>query len=119
MNIDGRPIDDDTRCTHYDSDLDIVAIRFKCCGRYFPCHRCHAESVDHPTERWPQDELDQHAVLCGGCHRELTIRAYLDAADRCPHCHAPFNPRCREHRHLYFEISSPRRVDESMSRPSR
>lgn len=105
MRTPGQPIDDETRCIHYDSPRDIVAIKFKCCGEYFPCHRCHAETVDHPTEVWSSDDIDRYAVLCGRCGTELTIRAYLDCDNRCPQCDAAFNPDCRAHRHRYFEVS--------------
>jgi len=104
MTVFGQPVDGDTRCIHYASDPDIVAIMFKCCGRYYPCHRCHDEAVDHPTQVWPREEFDRRAVLCGNCRCELTIQTYLDASDSCPCCRAPFNPRCREHRHLYFDV---------------
>lgn len=104
MIVSGHSVDDGTRCVHYDSALDVVAIRFRCCDRYYPCHTCHAESVDHEAQIWPSDEFDQFAVLCGHCKTELTIRAYLACDDRCPNCDAAFNPRCRAHRHLYFEV---------------
>lgn len=97
----GRTVDGQTRCVHYGSALDVVAIRFHCCRRYYPCHRCHAETAGHPAEVWPAAEHEDPAVLCGVCGRELSVRAYLEAAT-CPHCAAPFNPGCRLHAHLYF-----------------
>ena len=58
----GAVVDDQTRCVHYASELDVVAIRFRCCDTYYPCHACHAEAVDHPAERWPADELAATAL---------------------------------------------------------
>ena len=99
----GPTIDDETRCIHYGTALDIVAIKFACCDRYYPCHRCHAESETHEARRWAIDERQQKAVLCGACGTELTIQTYL-AVEACPSCGAEFNPRCRLHTHLYFEV---------------
>lgn len=106
--MSGRPrvvgpvVDDETRCIHYRSPLDVIAIRFACCGEYYPCHLCHAETADHPARQWPADRRDERAVLCGVCGHELTIADYL-ATDDCPECGAAFNPGCRLHSHLYFE----------------
>lgn len=42
----GVATDPETRCTHYDSSNDVVAIRFPCCDCYYPCFRCHAAVTD-------------------------------------------------------------------------
>lgn len=47
----GRTVDDQTRFLHYRSERDVVAIRFACCGEYYPCHRCHAECAGHPAQQ--------------------------------------------------------------------
>jgi uncharacterized CHY-type Zn-finger protein len=99
----GPVVDDETRCIHYRTPLDVIAIRFACCREYYPCHLCHAESADHPAEQWPADAGDETAVLCGVCGHLLTIAEYLDT-DGCPACAAPFNPGCRAHTHLYFQL---------------
>jgi len=98
----GAVVDDETRCVHYRTEVDIVAIRFACCDEYYPCHLCHEEAAGHPTQRWPVAERGERAILCGACGSELAIAAYLDV-DACPACGAAFNPRCRLHTHLYFE----------------
>ncbi|MBT2499345.1 hypothetical protein J7E25_09560 [Agromyces sp. ISL-38] len=98
----GPVIDEMTRCVHYQTAVDIVAIKFACCNEYYPCHLCHAETADHPAEQWPLGERNQEAVLCGACGTELTIESYL-ATNECLNCRAPFNERCRLHAHLYFE----------------
>lgn len=33
--VHGISVDDKTRCEHYHSLLDIIAIKFKCCGKYY------------------------------------------------------------------------------------
>lgn len=98
----GTDIDPQTRCSHYHSDLDIIAIRFKCCERWFPCYECHSEITDHKAEIWPADERDTLAVLCGGCGRQMSITEYLDCDSTCPACESKFNPGCATHYHLYF-----------------
>jgi uncharacterized CHY-type Zn-finger protein len=100
----GPVVDDMTRCVHYNTPVDIVAIKFACCGEYYPCHLCHQETAGHDAQQWGLDERDQKAVLCGACGTELTIAAYL-ATDECPTCRSPFNERCRLHVHLYFETA--------------
>jgi hypothetical protein len=32
----GKTVDEHTRCVHYATELDIIAIRFACCDRYYP-----------------------------------------------------------------------------------
>ncbi|MDN4616285.1 CHY zinc finger protein [Leifsonia sp. F6_8S_P_1B] len=99
----GPVVDDQTRCIHYRSALDVVAIRFACCGEYYPCHLCHEEAAGHPATPWPLDARGERAVLCGVCRTELTIADYLTAT-ACPACGAAFNPGCNLHTHLYFEV---------------
>ncbi|MBG6213916.1 putative CHY-type Zn-finger protein [Cryobacterium sp. CAN_C3] len=103
----GAVLDASTRCIHFHSERDIVAIKFACCLRYYPCSRCHDEAVrleptPHATRRWPLAQWSELAILCGACHRELSITEYR-RADRCPRCTAEFNPGCRLHAHLYFD----------------
>jgi uncharacterized CHY-type Zn-finger protein len=101
--VRGLHLDPHTRCLHYHSPLDIVAIKLKCCGVYYACKDCHVAMADHPINVWPSAEFTQLAVLCGACKTELTIREYLRCDSRCPHCHAAFNPACANHHHFYFE----------------
>jgi uncharacterized CHY-type Zn-finger protein len=103
IEILGQVIDQKTRCVHYNSDLDIIAIKFKCCELYYPCYKCHEEAIDHATEKWLINEFDQYAILCGCCNSELTISEYLRSENNCSYCGANFNPRCENHRHFYFE----------------
>jgi uncharacterized CHY-type Zn-finger protein len=101
-HVYGLELDSETRCRHWRSNLDVVAIRLKCCGLYYACKDCHEALAGHPLEAWPQSEWDAKAVLCGACGTEMSIREYLACSDACPSCGAPFNPGCRHHRHFYF-----------------
>ena len=102
--VKGSKIDDQTRCIHYHSALDIIAIKFKCCQTYYPCFYCHQSDAGHLAEKWKAEELNTKAILCGACKNELTISQYLECNYNCPFCHASFNPGCQNHNHLYFEM---------------
>ena len=102
--IKGSIIDNETRCTHYHSALDIIAIKFKCCNDYYPCFECHAESTDHVSEKWKKEEWNNLAILCGVCKHELTINEYFNSNNSCPNCKAAFNPNCSRHYSLYFDV---------------
>ncbi|WP_413332136.1 CHY zinc finger protein [Brevibacterium sp. GP-SGM9] len=101
VRVFGKTVDEHTRCEHYSTDFDIIAICFACCDRYYPCHLCHSECADHQAEQWPRDQWEQPAILCGMCRRQLTIETYK-RVDACPGCAAPFNRRCAAHSDLYF-----------------
>ncbi|MEI9932510.1 MAG: CHY zinc finger protein [Rhizomicrobium sp.] len=98
----GLDLDSQTRCAHWHSPLDVVAIKMKCCGEYYACRACHDALAGHVCVVWPEEEWEEKAVLCGVCRTELRIRDYLDSSDVCGACGAGFNPGCRLHRHLYF-----------------
>lgn len=102
--LSGYLVDEHTRCLHYHSEKDVIAIRFKCCGVYYPCYECHNALAGHKAEPWPREEHDQLAVLCGVCKNQLTILEYLNCAYQCPCCRSAFNPNCAKHYHLYFAI---------------
>ena len=101
----GVRMDVHTRCAHYHSLIDVIALKHHCCGIYYPCHLCHGELADHEAMPWPADKFDEPAVLCGVCSTQLSPAQYLEA-DSCPNCQALFNPGCKAHRHLYFEVES-------------
>lgn len=100
--VHGPTVDAQTRCIHYRTPLDVIALRFACCGEYYPCHLCHEETAVHASRPWPASSRHERAVLCGVCWSELTIAQYLQAED-CPYCAAAFNPGCALHHELYFE----------------
>jgi uncharacterized CHY-type Zn-finger protein len=106
INIYGKTVDNQTRCQHWHSDLDVIAIKFKCCEKYYPCFSCHKEEADHEPQVWPKTEFDAKAILCGVCGTELTISEYQKSGNTCPKCTAAFNPGCSKHYHLYFENDS-------------
>jgi uncharacterized CHY-type Zn-finger protein len=101
--LKGKLIDAQTRCSHYHSGLDIIAIKFRCCDTYYPCYSCHHEEANHTAEVWQKAEFDTKAILCGVCKTELTINDYLNSDSKCPNCQSAFNPKCSNHYHLYFE----------------
>lgn len=102
----GVDVDDATRCAHYDTERDVVAIRFACCDRYYPCHACHDAVADHDAERVAREAFADPAVLCGACGTALSVATYLDAEHACPACEHAFNPGCAKHADLYFDVSS-------------
>ena len=100
----GLQVDRQTRCAHYHTPLDIIAIKMKCCGAYYACNDCHAALAGHEVEVWPRSEWTERAVLCGHCRTELTIHEYMECHHRCPVCGAGFNPGCASHYQFYFEL---------------
>ncbi|WP_416825414.1 CHY zinc finger protein [Ectobacillus polymachus] len=104
VNVYGFTVDNQTRCKHYATEKDIIAIKFKCCNTYYPCYKCHEECEDHPIVVWKKEEFDKLAILCGVCKTEHTIQQYMHA-NHCLHCGSTFNEGCRKHYHLYFEYN--------------
>lgn len=98
----GVDVDAETRCAHYHGATDIIAIRFKCCDRWYPCHECHRALADHEPQVWPREGFDVPAVLCGACSYQMTVREYLHCDAKCPSCARSFNPNCAKHYALYF-----------------
>ncbi|WP_417897194.1 CHY zinc finger protein [Bacillus haimaensis] len=103
IQVLGKTVDKETRCVHYHSSKDIIAIKFYCCQTYFPCYQCHDEHSDHHAQVWPKKSFGEKAILCGVCQNELSIHEYIDSNSTCPICRSPFNPGCQLHYHLYFE----------------
>ena len=101
---DGQTMDAETRCAHYHGPTDVLAIQLACCDVYYACRECHDELAGHTARAWPAGEFDAHALLCGRCHKTFSIADYLLEPTHCPHCSGAFNPNCRLHHHLYFEV---------------
>ena len=40
--------------------LDVIAIKFKCCDKYYPCYKCHDEHESHSIQRWTEKEFDKN-----------------------------------------------------------
>ncbi|WP_062051423.1 CHY zinc finger protein [Bacillus sp. JCM 19034] len=103
-NVYGLKIDKETRCIHYHSEKDVIAIKHRCCLMYYACIECHNELAGHKSTLWKKEEFHEKAVFCGACQTELTILAYLQAGFHCPNCNHPFNERCELHYRYYFEL---------------
>lgn len=96
----GLPVDHQTRCVHWHSPVDIVALSHPCCERFYPCADCHDAVTEHMRTTWPRAE-QRPTVLCGACGNTMTAKEYM-GADGCPVCQHPFNPKCALHRNKYF-----------------
>jgi uncharacterized CHY-type Zn-finger protein len=104
IKVFGNVMDDHTRCSHYHSELDIIALKLKCCAKYYACIFCHNENEDHKSTVWLKTEYNTKAILCGNCNTEMTIETYLNSNNNCIHCNSSFNPKCNNHYHYYFEL---------------
>ena len=105
MKVYGHIIDNQTRCKHYATDKDIIAIKFKCCNKYYPCYKCHNECESHTISVWNKEEFNELAILCGVCKTEQPINLYMDNG-KCINCNSIFNDGCKKHYHLYFEFKN-------------
>ena len=103
VEIKGTEVDAQTRCAHYKSEIDIIAIKFKCCDDWFPCYKCHAEHTNHAPEIWEENEREEKAIFCGNCGAQLSISEYFNCDSTCPKCESSFNPNCALHYDLYFQ----------------
>ncbi len=103
VTIHGKPIDEQTRCVHYHTSLDIIAIKMACCHNYYPCIFCHNETAGHAVTVWPKEAFNTKAVFCGSCKTEMSINEYLGSNAACAFCGASFNPACSNHHHFYFK----------------
>ncbi|MCP3659464.1 MAG: hypothetical protein GY830_03750 [Bacteroidetes bacterium] len=100
MKIFGSTLDSNTRCKHWNSKLDIIAIKFACCQKYYPCYLCHKENENHKIKQWNKDE---RAILCGICKYDLLISQYINCNNKCPYCKSDFNSNCQKHYLIYFD----------------
>jgi uncharacterized CHY-type Zn-finger protein len=104
QKIYGKLIDENTRCIHYNSLQDIIAIKLKCCNKYYACIHCHNELEEHEPIVWEKDEFENTAIICGFCAAEITIKNYFECDNVCPACKSLFNPKCSNHYHFYFKV---------------
>lgn len=105
IKVWGKVIDNETRCVHWHTDLDVMAIKFKCCKGFYSCYSCHKETTNHPTIKYDlsiQDDRDVQTILCGKCFGAMTFSEYVSDV-RCINCDTAFNPGCKLHYNLYFE----------------
>lgn len=103
--LKGKLVDNHTRCEHWHSELDIIALKFKCCETFYPCYECHKESTSHEVLRY-HSNTEEKVVLCGNCNTSMTFAEYQSNKEplRCPYCMSKFNPGCSNHYDLYFEF---------------
>ncbi|QLG74721.1 hypothetical protein HG535_0H00460 [Zygotorulaspora mrakii] len=101
--IKGKLVDQQSRCVHWNSPLDIVGLKFKCCESFYACYSCHKELTDHKIEKYDLlENANGKFIKCGVCNEELTFREYTRSLS-CLHCKSNFNPMCKLHYHLYFD----------------
>jgi uncharacterized CHY-type Zn-finger protein len=93
-----------TQCTHWHSPLDIIAIKHFCCKKFYACISCHDACETHESGIWPKVLWDQRAVLCGQCKHVLSVDEYMSGGSKCMKCGSGFNPGCKNHWRMYFDI---------------
>lgn len=74
----GQPLPDDGKCTHYRKSTRWY--RYSCCGKVFPCDKCHDVESTHPYEHGTR-------IICGKCSREQNF------AGSCVYCRHKFDNR--------------------------
>ncbi|KAF1847256.1 zinc finger CHY domain-containing protein [Cucurbitaria berberidis CBS 394.84] len=94
-----------TQCSHWHSPLDIIAIKHYCCNKFYACISCHDACEDHKPDVWPISHNNERAVLCGACKYVLTVDEYMKSGSQCTKCGSGFNPGCKGHWGLYFELA--------------
>jgi uncharacterized CHY-type Zn-finger protein len=112
--VHGLSLTHSTQCTHWNSDLDIIAIKHYCCSKFYACISCHNELESHEPTVWPFSQRDERAVLCGECNYVLSIEEYLHSGSRCTSCGAGFNPGCKGHWGMYFKMEDGKRQEDDV-----
>ncbi|KAF2468893.1 CHY zinc finger family protein [Lindgomyces ingoldianus] len=102
--IYGHSITPLTQCKHYNTSLDIIAIKHACCNKFYACISCHNELESHDPKVWGKEQRDVKAVLCGGCRYVMEVGEYMGCGSRCTRCGRGFNPQCKGHWGVYFEV---------------
>lgn len=90
----------ESRCAHWNSELDVLAIQAPCCQKFYACASCHDACENHSFNPWPSStSLEQNALLCGVCRHSYSIREYINGTESpsCPACGASMNPGCKLH----------------------
>ncbi|MGT2958360.1 hypothetical protein A9Q68_07465 [Streptococcus bovimastitidis] len=99
MEYFGIDLDQESRCRHYHSDLDIATLKCQACQKYYACYQCHDSLEDHPFE--PSGKEEVYPVVCGACKNQLNLASYQKGF--CPYCQKAFNPKCALHKDIYFK----------------
>lgn len=95
----GRLLDNEGRCIHWHSKLDVIANRCALCGKYYACYKCHDLAEDHAFVPYPINSSSK-IVMCGVCGYQFTYKHYQEIKV-CDRCKSPFNPRCSLHQSIY------------------
>lgn len=69
----GQPLPSNGTCKHFHKSNRWL--RFPCCGRTFPCPKCHDEQADHPCKQ-------ANRMICGFCSHEQPC------GEECSRCRA-------------------------------
>ena len=66
-----RPVQETPRpvCSHYQRRC---LVRFPCCGKFYPCHRCHNESKDCSDDKARASNATH--IRCNICYHEQVVR---------------------------------------------
>ena len=96
--IFGKLVDDQGRCEHYHTKLDVIANRCGVCNKLYACYKCHDELEDHPFS--PVKQSEPESVMCGVCGTLYSYEEYSNIT-ACKNCGAQFNPRCALHKSCY------------------
>ncbi|MDW3648542.1 MAG: CHY zinc finger protein [Bacteroidia bacterium] len=104
QRVQGLELDSQSRCVHWNSELDIVALRMPEDEAFYACYECY-EAIHHTLPpRWKKEDFEEaKSILCGQCGTVMSVRTYLDSKNHCPSCKSSFNPGCAKHYHFYFE----------------
>ncbi len=102
MLFKGIALDENSRCQHYHSEQDIIALKCASCQSYYACYKCHDAMENHNFKATSSDET--YPVICGVCQTHLIFTGYKSGS--CPHCRSAFNPNCQLHDHIYFSKES-------------
>lgn len=102
--VHGLSVTQLTQCAHWHSPLDIIAIKHFCCQKFYACISCHDVEETHKSGVWPRDQRNEKAVLCGACKHILSVDEYMHSGSRCTNCGEGFNPGCKNHWNLYFQL---------------
>ncbi|MFL4356214.1 CHY zinc finger protein [Streptococcus uberis] len=95
----GMALDEQSRCYHYHSENDIVALKCQSCQKYYACYHCHDSLEDHLFVATNSQE--SYPVMCGVCQHLLSLKDYQKGY--CIFCQNPFNPKCSLHYDVYFK----------------
>lgn len=105
IEVHGCLLDQESRCVHYHSKLDIISLQCYNCKKYYACYSCHDSIENHSFDPYPLSLIYDKPILCGVCYQGLTYQEYQETLS-CPSCFSPFNPGCQKHKERYFKEQS-------------